>query len=77
MRLKLTLAYDGTDFHGWARQPGERTVEGVLREALGSVYRLGAGSRSPGAPTRASTRSATSSRSTSRAARRRSARPRR
>ena len=30
MRLKLTVAYDGTGFRGWARQPGERTVEGVL-----------------------------------------------
>ena len=34
MRLKLALEYDGTEFKGWARQPGERTVEGVLREAL-------------------------------------------
>jgi len=38
MILKLTLEYDGTGFRGWARQPGERTVEGVLREALGSVF---------------------------------------
>jgi tRNA pseudouridine38-40 synthase len=38
MRLKLTLEYEGTDFHGWAAQPGLRTVEGVLREGLGSVY---------------------------------------
>jgi tRNA pseudouridine38-40 synthase len=36
--LKLTLEYDGSDFRGWARQPGERTVEGVLRETLDSVY---------------------------------------
>jgi len=36
--LKLTLEYDGTGFRGWARQPGERTVEGVLREALDAVY---------------------------------------
>ena len=28
--LKLTLEYDGTGFRGWARQPGERTVEGAL-----------------------------------------------
>jgi tRNA pseudouridine38-40 synthase len=34
--LKLTLEYDGTDFHGWALQPGLRTVEGVLRDALGA-----------------------------------------
>jgi tRNA pseudouridine38-40 synthase len=37
-RLKLTLAYDGTGFRGWARQPGERTVEGELRAALGQLY---------------------------------------
>jgi len=36
--LKLTLEYDGTGFRGWARQPGERTVEGVLREALDVVF---------------------------------------
>lgn len=38
MRLKLTVAYDGTRFRGWARQPGERTVEGLLREGLEKVY---------------------------------------
>lgn len=38
MILKLTLEYDGTGFHGWARQPGARTVEGVLRDALDAVY---------------------------------------
>jgi tRNA pseudouridine38-40 synthase len=38
VRLKLTVAYDGTGFRGWARQPGQRTVEGVLVEALGRVY---------------------------------------
>jgi tRNA pseudouridine38-40 synthase len=36
--LKLTLEYDGTDFRGWARQPGERTVEEVVREALDAVF---------------------------------------
>ena len=35
--LRLTLEYDGTGFKGWARQPGERTVEGVLRDALDAV----------------------------------------
>lgn len=37
-RLKLTLEYDGTDFHGWAAQSELRTVEGVLRNALGAVF---------------------------------------
>jgi tRNA pseudouridine38-40 synthase len=36
--LKLVLEYDGTDFRGWARQPGERTVEGVVRQALDAVF---------------------------------------
>lgn len=38
MILKLTLEYDGTGFHGWARQPGVRTVEGALRDVLDAVY---------------------------------------
>ena len=38
MRLKLTIAYDGSGFRGWARQPGERTVEGELRAALAELY---------------------------------------
>lgn len=37
MTLRLTLEYDGTAFRGWARQPGERTVEGALRDALDAV----------------------------------------
>jgi tRNA pseudouridine38-40 synthase len=38
VRLKLTTEYDGTRFRGWARQPGERTVEGEVRRALGALY---------------------------------------
>ena len=38
MRLKLTLEYDGTEFRGWAAQPGLRTVEGQLRGALAVVF---------------------------------------
>jgi tRNA pseudouridine38-40 synthase len=38
VRLKLTLEYDGIGFYGWAAQPGLRTIEGELREALGKVF---------------------------------------
>ena len=38
MTLKLILEYDGTGFHGWARQPGLRTVEEALRTALDVAY---------------------------------------
>ena len=38
MRLKLILEYDGSGFRGWAAQPGHRTVEGELREALDRVF---------------------------------------
>jgi len=38
VNLKITLEYDGTSFAGWAAQPGRRTVEGVLREAIASVF---------------------------------------
>jgi tRNA pseudouridine38-40 synthase len=38
VRLRLTLEYDGTGYRGWAGQPGLRTVEGVLQEALARVY---------------------------------------
>ena len=40
MRLRIDLAYDGTDFHGWATQPGLRTVQGVLEPWIGQVLRL-------------------------------------
>src|SRR5688572_10774880 len=36
--LKLTLEYDGAGFRGWARQPGERTVEDTVRQALDAVF---------------------------------------
>jgi tRNA pseudouridine38-40 synthase len=36
---RVDLAYEGTCFKGWARQPGLRTVQGVLEEALATVLR--------------------------------------
>ncbi len=41
MTFKLVLSYDGTDFHGWQRQPGKRTVQSELERALERI----AGSR--------------------------------
>lgn len=38
VRLRLTFEYDGTGFRGWAAQPGERTVESELRQALDEVF---------------------------------------
>jgi tRNA pseudouridine38-40 synthase len=35
--IKLILCYDGTAYHGWQRQPGLRTIQGVLEEAIASV----------------------------------------
>lgn len=40
LRVRLDLAYDGTEFSGWAAQPDRRTVAGVLAEALSRVLRL-------------------------------------
>lgn len=39
-RLRLDLAYDGTEFSGWARQPELRTVQGAVEDALARVLRL-------------------------------------
>ena len=39
VRLRLDIAYDGTDFAGWAMQSGQRTVAGILEEALSTVFR--------------------------------------
>ena len=36
---RLDLQYDGTEFHGWARQPGLRTVQEELERALATVLR--------------------------------------
>jgi tRNA pseudouridine38-40 synthase len=36
---RLDLAYEGTAYRGWARQPGERTVQGAVEDALARVLR--------------------------------------
>ncbi|MBT1018634.1 tRNA pseudouridine synthase A [Canibacter sp. lx-72] len=41
LRLKMVLSYEGTDFHGWAAQPGLRTVQGEVERALNTVLRRG------------------------------------
>lgn len=40
MRLRIDLAYDGSGFHGWARQPGLRTVQDDLESALATIWRV-------------------------------------
>ncbi|CAL2068536.1 tRNA pseudouridine(38-40) synthase TruA [Streptomyces griseofuscus] len=40
VRIRLDLSYDGTDFHGWAKQAGgKRTVQGEIEDALRTVTR--------------------------------------
>ena len=39
VRIRLDLAYDGTDFSGWAIQPGRRTVCGEITDVLSTVLR--------------------------------------
>lgn len=39
VRVRVDLAYDGTEFAGWARQPELRTVQGVVEDALALVLR--------------------------------------
>ncbi|MEW5813333.1 MAG: tRNA pseudouridine(38-40) synthase TruA [Actinomycetota bacterium] len=39
VRLRLDIAYDGTEFAGWATQLGQRTVAGVIDNALSTVFR--------------------------------------
>lgn len=37
MRIKLDVSYDGTDFRGWARNKGQRTVQSTLKEAVRQI----------------------------------------
>lgn len=38
LRFRINLSYDGTDFAGWAKQPGLRTVQGELTKALTQIF---------------------------------------
>jgi tRNA pseudouridine38-40 synthase len=40
VRVRLDLGYDGSAFSGWATQPGLRTVQGVVEDALATLLRL-------------------------------------
>jgi tRNA pseudouridine38-40 synthase len=40
VRIRLDISYDGTDFAGWAVQPAQRTVAGVLGDALATLFRV-------------------------------------
>ena len=40
MRIRIDLAYDGTDFKGWATQPSLRTIQGTLEAALATALRV-------------------------------------
>ena len=48
VRLRLDIAYDGTEFAGWATQAGQRTVAGVIDEALSTVFRTPVVTRAAG-----------------------------
>ena len=37
-RVKITLSYDGTFFHGWQIQPNDRTVQGEVQKALSELF---------------------------------------
>jgi tRNA pseudouridine38-40 synthase len=40
LRLRIDIAYDGTNFSGWGKQPDRRTVQGELESALQKLTRI-------------------------------------
>lgn len=48
VRLRLDVSYDGTDFAGWATQLAQRTVAGVIDDALSTVFRTAIVTRAAG-----------------------------
>ncbi|XQP55054.1 MAG: tRNA pseudouridine(38-40) synthase TruA [Mycoplasmoidaceae bacterium] len=37
-RYKATLTYNGSNYHGWAKQPGQETIQGVLENTINKVF---------------------------------------
>ena len=37
-RFRIDLGYRGTDFHGWAKQPGLRTVQDAVESEIGRAH---------------------------------------
>jgi len=52
--FKLTIAYDGTDFHGWQMQAGKPTIQGEIVGVLRGSRRRTSFYMAPAAPTRSS-----------------------
>ena len=49
--IKLTIAYDGADFHGWQTQPGVPTIQGALNDAARKITQEKSWSTARAAPT--------------------------
>ncbi|MCW2747465.1 MAG: tRNA pseudouridine synthase, partial [Nocardioidaceae bacterium] len=40
VRWRFDISYDGTNFNGWAEQPGQPTIQGSIQDALQLILRL-------------------------------------